>query len=356
MSRGSRGVAGQGGCCCFIIPTDVLKRFSHDKKLSAEERQAFGEMVRYEKLWRDFRVDRTEHLRAVQAILPSALTAAAAGPPAFSVFDCRNGTKLPGVLVKKPATSTDASAKRAYTQTAAVARFFDQVFGRNSIDNGGMPLNSSIHYSVKYNNAFWNGSQMTYGDGDGQIFVDFTQSNDVIAHELMHGVTQYTLGLDYANQPGGLNESLSDVFGSMFRQWQAKQTVDKADWLVGKEIMGPAALARRYTCLRDLSKPAGKHCLAPQVTNFSQYRDGLGPHTSSGIANLAFYHAAMAIGGKSWEKAGRVWYGVLTGSGVKPKMTMKQFATQTRKVAGTLFPNEPAVKTAVDAGWKAVGL
>ncbi|MFM8289886.1 MAG: hypothetical protein ACKOGA_24610, partial [Planctomycetaceae bacterium] len=127
--------------CCFIIPTDVLLRFSRDKKLSAEERQAFGEMVRYEKLWRDFRVDRAEYLRASQSILPSALAAAAAGPPSFAVFDCRNGTRLPGLLVNKPATSTDPSAKRAYTQTAAVARFFDQVFGRNSIDNGGLPLN-----------------------------------------------------------------------------------------------------------------------------------------------------------------------------------------------------------------------
>ncbi|MFM8580879.1 MAG: hypothetical protein ACKOFW_05190, partial [Planctomycetaceae bacterium] len=99
MQRGSRAEAGADGCCCFIIPTDVLLRFSRDKKLSAEERQAFGEMVRYEKLWRDFRVDRTEYLRAAQSILPSALAAAAAAPPSFAVFDCRNGTRLPGLLV-----------------------------------------------------------------------------------------------------------------------------------------------------------------------------------------------------------------------------------------------------------------
>jgi Zn-dependent metalloprotease len=86
-----------------------------------------------------------------------------------------------------------------------------------------MTLISSVHYLTNFNNAFWNGSQMTYGDGDGQIFVDFTLGNDVIGHELTHGVTQHSLALSYKNEAGGLNESVSDVFGSMFRQWQAGQ-------------------------------------------------------------------------------------------------------------------------------------
>lgn len=344
-------------CSCFIIPADVLTRFSRDKELSDDDRRALREMVKYEKLWRDFRVGRTEHLRAAQSLLPSALeTIAAAAPPTFSVFDCRNGTKLPGILASKPATSKDLSVRRAYTQTAAVSRFLETVFGRNSIDDAGLPLNSSVHYSVGYNNAFWNGSQMTYGDGDNRLFVDFTKSNDVIAHELVHGLTQYTLGLDYDNEPGGLNESLSDVFGSMFRQWAAKQTVSKADWLIGKEIIGPLAQGRGYTCLRDLSNPGGGHCLAPQVSRYKDYQPGMDPHDSSGIANQAFYHAAMTIGGKSWEKAGRVWFAVLTTSGLKPRMTMKQFATQTRKLAKSLFPADPVVKSAIDSGWKSVGL
>src|SRR5206468_3051000 len=129
-----------------------------------------------------------------------------------------------------------------------------------SVDNAGKTLVSSVHYGVGYNNAFWNGNQMTYGDGDGNIFVDFTKAPDVIGHELTHGVTQYSAALSYSNEPGGLNESMSDVFGSMFRQWEAHQNVTKADWLIGHEIMGPGALAKGYTCLRDMSNPAAKHC------------------------------------------------------------------------------------------------
>src|SRR5207253_1079115 len=208
---------------------------------------------------------------------PATLTAVAAAP-AVTVFDCNHGQTLPGAQVLNPATSPDATAKRAFGETTSVAAFYSQVFGRNSIDGAGMTLISSIHYGTNYNNAFWNGAQMTYGDGDASIFVDFTKSNDVIGHELTHGVTQHSLGLNYTNEAGGLNESMSDCFGSMFRQWEAKQNVNQADWLIGKDIMGPAALQRGFTCLRDMANPAAKHCLAPQPTKFSQYKPGMDPH------------------------------------------------------------------------------
>ena len=341
---------------CFIIPTKVLERFSRDRKLSAKARKAFADAARFDKEWREVREARTRLTLAAQKLLPSQLAAAPFGPPAITVFNCNHGTTLPGTLVPKPKTSSDATAKQTFVETTGVAKFYKKLFGRNSIDNAGMGLRSSIHFSVQYNNAFWNGSQMTYGDGDGNIFIDFTKGNDVIGHELTHGVTQYSLGLSYSNQPGGLNESMSDVFGSMFRQWQAKQNVTNADWLIGKDIMGPGALARGFTCLRDMSNPAAAHCLAPQPTKFSQYHDGMDPHESSGIPNFAFYKAAMAIGSKSWKKAGMIWYQALTGSGPNPNMKMGAFANRTRSLAGSLFPSEPAVKTAVDNAWTAVGL
>jgi Zn-dependent metalloprotease len=357
-------VAGHGGhlrdeanrfaCHCFIIPHGVFERLSKDKKLSTEARKAFAHAARFEKEWRKARVAQCKLSLLAHTIMPSAL--AAVGPPAVTVYDCGHGSALPGTHVTNPGSSSDTTAKRAFAEATAVADFYQKLFGRNSVDNAGKTLLSSIHYSVDYNNAFWNGSQMTYGDGDGNIFIDFTKGNDVIGHELTHGVTQYSAGLSYVNQAGGLNESISDVFGSMFRQWQANQDVTKADWLIGKDIMGPAALARGFTCLRDMSSPAAKHCLAPQPTKFSQYRDGMDPHESSGIPNLAFYKAATAIGGKSWEKAGKIWYQALTGFSPSPNMKMKVFADRTRKLAGSLFPSEPSVKTAVDKAWTAVGL
>ncbi|MEO6787009.1 MAG: M4 family metallopeptidase [Chthoniobacteraceae bacterium] len=324
--------------------------------MSVESRKCFADAAKFEKEWRKVRLAKGNLARMAKTMLPSGITAGVAGPPAVTVFNCAHGNTLPGAPVPNPGSSSDGTAKRAFVEASAVADFYQKVFGRNSVDNVGMTLASSVHYSVNYNNAFWNGSQMTYGDGDGNIFVDFTKSSDVIGHELTHGVTQFTAGLSYVNQAGGLNESMSDVFGSMFRQWQAGQDVTKADWLIGKEIMGPGAIAKGYTCLRDMSDPAAKHCLSPQPTKFSQYRDGMDPHESSGIPNFAFYKAATAIGGKSWEKTGKIWYQALTGFPPSPNLKMLALAKRTRTLAGSLFPSEPAVKTAVDKAWKAVGL
>ena len=364
VSSGDAGAAGHDahgechehgcGCHCFIIPHSVLEKFSKDKKLSADQRKSFADALTFELEWRKVRTAQSKLTRMATSLLPTGLVQAAA--PAILVDDCRPGTALPGAPVANPGASADGTAKRAFVETTSVAKFFQSVFGRNSVDNAGKNLLSSIHYSVKYNNAFWNGNQMTYGDGDGNIFVDFTKGDDVIGHELTHGVTQYTAALNYVNQPGGLNESISDVFGSMFRQWEANQVVTRADWLIGKDIMGPGALARGYTCLRDLSNPAAAHCLSPQPTKFAQYQDGMDPHESSGIPNFAFYKAAMAIGGKSWEKAGKIWYQALTGFGPTPNLKFIDFANRTRNLAATMFVGQPAVRVAVDKAWLAVGL
>src|SRR5258706_4944890 len=322
------------GCSCFIIPSKVLERFSRDKKLSAEARKAFANAARFDKEFRKVREAKAKLTLTALATLPS-MAAAPVAPPSVPVYNCNNGVTLPGTLIPNPGSSSDATAKRAFVDTKGVAKFYRTVFGRNSIDNAGMGLISSIHFSVKYNNAFWNGSQMTYGDGDGNIFVDFTRADDVIGHELTHGVTEHTLALSYANQPGGLNESISDVFGSMFRQWQANQNVSQADWLIGKEIMGPGAIARGFTCLRDMSNPAAKHCLSPQPTKFSQYKDGMDPHESSGIPNFAFYKAATAIGGESWGKAGRGLFPTPTRYAPSPRLKKKGFVTRTQATAGS---------------------
>ena len=341
-------------CHCSIIPNDVLKRFADDKQLSAPERKNFADTALVDKEMRKLRVQAGK-LTSVTAALSLARVATVA-TPAITVADCNHSQTLPGAPVANPGSSADLTIKRAYEETKAVAEFYKTVFGRNSIDNAGMTLGSSVHYGVNYNNAFWNGMRMTYGDGDANIFIDFTQSNDVIGHELTHGVTQHTLQLGYSNEAGGLNESISDVFGSMFRQWQAGQTVNQADWLIGHEIMGPGAIARHFTCLRDMASPGAAHCLAPQPFHFSKYRTGMDPHYSSGIPNFAFYKIAMAVGGKSWEKVGQIWYKAMTGFKPSANMRMKTFANRTRKLAVSMYPGNVALQHAVDAGWVAVGL
>jgi Zn-dependent metalloprotease len=343
-------------CSCFIVPPSVLEKFANDKELTADQRQYFSDAAKLEQDWRKARTATSKLARTSRALLPMAVSAAATvTPPQVLVFDCHHGG-LPGGLIPNPGSSADPTAKRTFVETTAVAKFYQTLFGRNSLDNAGMSLLSSIHFGVNYNNAAWNGSRMFYGDGDGNIFVDFTKGTDVIGHELTHGVTQFSAGFVYSNEPGGLNESMSDVFGSIFRQWRANQTVNSADWLIGKDIMGPGAIARGFTCLRDMANPAAAHCLSPQPTKFSQYHNGMDPHQSSGIPNFAFYKAAKAIGGRSWDKTGKIWYRALTGFPPSPNMKMKPFADRTRAIAGSLYPADPSIKIAVDKAWKAVGL
>jgi Zn-dependent metalloprotease len=341
-------------CSCFIIPKAVLERLAKDKTLSADERKSFAEAVEFEAHWRKLRTLQTTASSYALQTLSS--QAAVAAKPAVTVYDCATGTTLPGAPVPNPDASANANAKRAFNETTGVAEFYKTIFNRNSVDDLGMTLQSSIHYGVKYNNAFWNGAQMIYGDGDGNIFVNFTQGNDVIGHELTHGMTQHSAQLSYTNEAGGLNESISDVFGSMFRQWQANQTADKADWLIGSDIMGPGAKAKKYICLRDMANPAAKHCLSAQPGHYSQYKNGMDPHDSSGIPNLAFCKAAIAVGGKSWERTGQIWYKALTAYKPSPSMKMKTFANRTRKLAKSLYASDPKVFAGIDKAWRDVGL
>jgi hypothetical protein len=110
-----------------------------------------------------------------------------------------------------------------------------------------------VHYGVDFDNAFWNGAQMVYGDGSGRVFVKgaLAQSIDVVGHELTHGVTSFTANLAYSKQSGALNESFSDVFGSLVKQRHLNQTADQADWLIGAGTLVPAL----GKALRSMSAP-----------------------------------------------------------------------------------------------------
>ena len=217
-------------------------------------------------------------------------------------------------------------------------------------------IDSSVHYSKRFNNAFWNGRQMVYGDGDGKLFTGFTHALDVIAHELTHGVTQYTVpggGLVYDGQSGALNESMSDVFGSVVKQWHLKQTVKKADWLIGAGIMTPAV----GKALRSMADP-GNTSLTwsgdDQPGTMKGYVDGGDVHTNSGIPNHAFYLAAMKLGGHSWDKAAPIWYQALPL--LHPDATFADAAQATMKAAELRYGTGSAEAAAVQGAWHAVGV
>ena len=152
-------------CKCFIVPLSVLERLSKDKKLSADERKSFADAAQVSTEMRKTRIANGKMSNLSQSILPTSFTAASAaavGPPAVSVFNCGNGTSLPGTPVVNPGSFADPTIKRTFVETTAVATFYKTLFGRNSIDNANMTLLSSVHFSVKHNNAFWDGTQMTY--------------------------------------------------------------------------------------------------------------------------------------------------------------------------------------------------
>ena len=221
------------------------------------------------------------------------------------VYDAQNDLSLPGKLVRgeKEKKSKDASVDGAYDGSGKTYDFYLKVFTRNSIDGQGMRLDSTVHYRRNFNNAFWNGQQMVYGDGDGEIFNRFTKSLDVIGHELTHGVTQFTAGLVYQDQPGALNEHMSNVFGSLVKQRAKKQTAKQADWLIGEGLFTNKI---NGVALRSMKAPGtgyndpliGKD---PQPDHMSKYvktaKDNGGVHINSGIPNKAFCDLAIVWAG-----------------------------------------------------------
>lgn len=340
-------------CHCQFIPDDVLKNLACDPTLSKEICTHADYSAKLSQHLRDIRIQTT---KLAGLVLATHSLQTLTENPEITLFDCKQTLCLPGTQIHPPGESNDATVKRTYTATDQVATFLREVFKRNSIDDAGMTLMSSVHYGKQYSNAMWNGSQMIYGDGDSELFLDFTLGCDVIAHELAHGLTQYTLQLDYDDEPGGLNESISDCFGIMFRQWLLKQDAASADWLLGQDILGETAHKRGYTCLRDMAQPDAEHCLAPQPMHYKALTPDMDPHYTSGPPNLAFCTACKQIGGNSWDTIGQVWFHVVTHSGLRPQMSMEDFAASTRAAAGTLFGKESAVDNAVNAGWKSVGL
>jgi Zn-dependent metalloprotease len=268
---------------------------------------------------------------------------------------------LPGSLVRKegqPETG-DAATNEAYDGLGHTYKFYMDVLNRDSLDGHGMPLNAAVHFGEDYLNAFWDGSQMVFGDGDGQIFLRFTKSLDVIAHELTHAVTENTAGLIYHNQPGALNESFSDVFGSLVKQYLRKETTAAADWLIGRDIIGPNF---NGTALRSMKNPGSAYSGDRQPKDMAGYvqlpdtypGDWGGVHTNSGIPNRAFYLVADALGGYAWERAGRIWYQTLLA--LNPQSNFADCAATSIAIAGRDYGVNSKEHSAVEAAWQKVGV
>ncbi|MFK0047683.1 M4 family metallopeptidase [Streptomyces sp. NPDC090741] len=337
-----------------IIPPHLLKRLLESE--DTEVRQAALDTM--------LTTARLRGERAVRASFAGP-AATATGNGRRTVFDCDHGSFLASAVLARSedgSESVDESANRAFGGLGLTRDFYKEVFQRDSIDSHGMRLDGYVHFSVKFNNAFWDGRQMVFGDGDGKILGDLTRSLDVIAHELTHGVTEHTAGLVYHNQSGALNESMSDVFGSLVKQWSLKQSVEEADWLIGADVWTPGIDA---DALRSMKAPGHAYDNAlfgkdPQPDRMSKFihlpdteeGDSGGVHFNSGIPNKAFFLAAVGIGGFAWEGAGPIWYESLKASSAETQF--QDFADTTFQKAGELFGIGSAEQSAVLAAWQGV--
>lgn len=305
--------------------------------------------------------ERMRGQRLVAGEFLAALTPA--GEKSRTIYDARHTERLPGRIVRREGSGAvkDVAVNEAYDAAGATYDFYQTAYGRNSIDDRGMRLDATVHYGRDYDNAFWNGQQMVYGDGDGTLFQRFTIAVDVIAHEMTHGVTQFEAGLDYADEPGALNESLSDVFGSLVKQKLMAQTATEADWLIGHGLLASGV---KGEALRSMKAPGtayddpqlGKD---PQPAHMKNYQrvgyDNGGVHINSGIPNHAFYLMALEMGGFAWEKAGRIWYDALCNR-FRADTDFQSAAEITHKAAGELFGKNSLEQKAVRKGWKDVGV
>lgn len=279
-----------------------------------------------------------------------------------SIHDAQEKMLLPGMPVRVEGQSAtgDPAVDEAYDALGASHDFFWEVHSRDSIDNKGFALIGSVHYGQDYENAFWNGAQMVFGDGDGEIFERFTRSLDVIGHELTHGVIESEAGLVYANQSGALNESISDVFGVLIKQRVLNHTAEEADWLIGADLLAPQIKGEG---LRSMAHPGSAYDdpllgKDPQPDHMRDFvvteQDNGGVHINSGIPNRAFYLAAKALGGFAWQGAGHVWYDALCDQRLSSAASFSEFAGLTIEHASKRFGTDE--RLAVAQAWSDVGI
>ena len=340
---------------CHIVPPYLLRAL-----LASPDPEVAGSAARTLENDAGFRADRGARYPRRRAV-----AAVAATPLAERVIADAQGTeRLPGAVVRRdgdPPTG-DPAADEAWKGFGDTWDLLFHEFGRNSLDGGGMTLAGTVHYGRLYDNAFWDGRRMVFGDGDGEIFGRFTASVEVIGHELGHGVTSHSARLRYSGQPGALNEHVSDVFGIMVKQRVLGQRADASDWLIGEALLLPGV---RGVALRNMLHPGTAYDdprlgRDPQPGHWDDFvvttDDNGGVHINSGIPNRAFALAAQELGGYTWQGLGRVWFDVLTGGELSPRADFVGFAALTTTAAGQRFGDNSPEHNAVRAGWSAVGL
>jgi len=282
-------------------------------------------------------------------------------------YNAKNRQSLPGTLTRSEAQApvSDATVNQAHDNAGITYDYYFARHNRDSYDGVGATIKSSVHYKTNYVNAFWNGTQMVYGDGDNVQSSALTVL-DVVGHELTHAVTSTSSNLTYANESGALNEALSDIFGASIEVYR-DGAVTGNTWKIGEECWTPGTAG---DALRYMNDPAlaGDYDYYP--TRYTGSSDNGGVHWNSGIANLAFQ--LMTAGGthprgktanvvpaldanavSSMMKASAIFYRANT-TCLTPGSTFTDARDCTQQAANFLYGATAA--NAVSQAWIAVGV
>ncbi len=282
------------------------------------------------------------------------------------VYTANNGTSTPGTLKRSEggAATGDSALDTNYDKLGETYNCYKNNFGRDSFDNAGAALISTVHYSRNYVNAYWDGTQMVYGDGDNSTSISLAIDADVTTHELTHAVTERTSNLTYSGQSGGLNEGMSDIFAAYCQSYKdslgngGTWTTTNEVFMIGEAIWTPGTSGDALRYMYDPKKDGASLDYAPDFTSSTDV------HYSSGVPNLAFTllsrggthprgKTTVNVTGIGTDKAGRIFYEANTNClTASSNYAAAKSCTETKATA--LYG--ATVAASVTQAWEAVGV
>ncbi|MCA9658004.1 MAG: M4 family metallopeptidase, partial [Myxococcales bacterium] len=279
------------------------------------------------------------------------------------VYSANNGQSLPGSqkMSEGNGANGDPVVQAAYENSGLTYDYYKAKFGRDSFNSGGATLHSTVHYGNDYDNAFWNGQQMVYGDGSGYYFDPLAYSADIVVHELTHAVTSYSADLVYQNESGALNEAFSDIMAASAQAWQAGG-VSSATWKLAEDVWTPDTPGDAMRYMNDPTADGQSYDYYP--TRYQGSQDNGGVHLNSGIANLAFKLAVtggthpqgktnVSVPAIGVAKAEQIFYRALT-SYLSSYSDFEDARNATAQAAEDLYGATEAA--AIHKAWDAVGV
>ena len=281
-----------------------------------------------------------------------------------AVYSGNNTTSLPGTLKRSEggAATGDTHVDDNYNHLGTTYNCYSVNFGRDSYNAAGAQLKSTVHHSTNYVNAFWNGTQMVYGDGDGSQSGPLGKSLDVTVHELTHAVTDSESDLIYQGESGALNEGMSDIFSAYCESWTKGWAMDAPIWMIGDDIWTPTTPGDALRYMGNPTQDGSSKDYYPE--RYQGTSDSGGVHWNSGIANLAFKllstggthpraKTTVNVTGIGVQKAGKIFYE----ANVNCLAASSNFAaakTCTEQKAEQFY--DAATKASTTQAWEAVGV